>query len=188
MRNVGTNHLDDAINSHQLVSVSSAFGFLRMKHLALVLSFLLWLITGANAAPVVFVVRHAEKANSGGKDPELSVQGQKRAVALANILKDSQITSVFVTEFKRTQETAAPTARAAHVSPTVIPANNLAVIVEKLHTLNGNALVVGHGNTIPDLLKALEIATPVSIPEDDYAEIFAVVLGDAPQLLRLHYP
>jgi hypothetical protein len=53
--------------------------------------------------------------------------------------------------------------------------------------LNGNALVVGHGNTIPDLLKALGIATQVSIPEDDYTEIFAVLLGDAPQLLRLHY-
>ena len=146
------------------------------------------LVTGANAAPVVFIVRHAEKANSGGKDPELSVQGRKRAEALANILKDSQITAVFVTEFKRTQKTAAPTAKAAHVSPTVIPGNDIGVLVEKLRTLNGNALVVGHGNTIPDLLRALGIATPVSIPEDDYAEIFAVVRGDALQLLRLHYP
>ena len=159
-----------------------------MKHLALVLSIPLLLVTGANAAPVVFIVRHAEKANTGGKDPELSVQGQKRADALAHILKDSQVTSVFVTEFKRTQETAAPTARAAHVSPTVIPANDIGTLVEKLRALNGNALVVGHGNTIPDLLKALGISTPVNIPDDDYAEIFAVVLGNAAQLVRLHYP
>jgi hypothetical protein len=54
--------------------------------------------------------------------------------------------------------------------------------------LNGNALVVGHGNTIPDLLKALGIAVPVSIPENDYTEIFAVSVGDVPQLLRLQYP
>jgi hypothetical protein len=54
--------------------------------------------------------------------------------------------------------------------------------------VNGNALVVGHGNTIPDLLKALGITTPVSIPEDDYTEIFAVLVGDAPKLVRLHYP
>jgi broad specificity phosphatase PhoE len=64
----------------------------------------------------------------------------------------------------------------------------MGALVEKLRALNGNALVVGHGNTIPDLLKALGIATPVSIPEDDYTEIFAVSVGDAPQLLRLHYP
>jgi broad specificity phosphatase PhoE len=159
-----------------------------MKHLALILSIPLLLVTYANAAPVVFIVRHAEKGSTGGKDPDLSVQGQKRADALAQILKDSRIASVFVTEFKRTQETAAPTARAAHVSPKVLPANDIGALADKLRALTGNALVVGHGNTIPDLLKALGIATPVSIPEDDYTEIFAVLLGDAPQLLRLHYP
>ena len=159
-----------------------------MKHLALILSIPLLLVTYANAAPVVFIVRHAEKASSGGKDPDLSVEGQKRADALAHILKDSQIASVFVTELKRTQETAAPTASAAHVTPTVIQANDVGALVQKLRALNGNALVVGHGNTIPELLKGLGITTPVNIPEDDYTEIFAVLVGDAPQLLRLHYP
>jgi broad specificity phosphatase PhoE len=158
-----------------------------MKHLTLILSIPLLLVTAANAAPVIFIVRHAEKASIGGSDPDLSLQGQKRADALAHILKDSQITSVFVTEFKCTRETAAPTARAAPVSPTLIPANDIGALVEKLRGLNGNALVVGHGNTIRDLLKALGIATPVSIPDDDYTEVFAVLVGDAPQLLRLHY-
>jgi broad specificity phosphatase PhoE len=159
-----------------------------MKYFALTLSISLVLLTGANAAPVVFIVRHAEKASTSGKDPDLSVEGQKRADALAHILKDSQITAVFVTEFKRTQQTAAPTAKAARVTPTVVPANDIGALVGKLRALNGNALVIGHGNTIPDLLKALGITTAVSIPEDDYTEIFAVVFGDTPQLLRLHYP
>src|SRR6478735_1618308 len=122
-----------------------------MKHLALILSIPLLLITYANAAPVVFIVRHAEKATTGGKDPDLCVEGQKRADALAQILKDSKITAVFVTEFKRTQETAAPTARAAQVSPAVVPANDVGALVEKLRALNANALVVGDGNTIPNL-------------------------------------
>jgi len=160
-----------------------------MKRLAVIFSIsLLLLAAAANATPVIFIVRHAEKTSSGGKDPELSVEGQKRADALANILKDSQVAAVFVTEFKRTQETAAPTARAAHVSPTVIPAGDIGVLVAKLRGLNSNALVVGHGNTIPNLLKALGIATPVSISEDDYGEIFAVLPGNVPQLLRLRYP
>jgi phosphohistidine phosphatase SixA len=159
-----------------------------MKHLALILLIPLLLVTASKAAPVVFIVRHAEKASTGGNDPDLSLQGQKRADALAHILKDSQITSVFVTEFKRTQETAAPTTRAAHVTSTVVPANDIGALVEKLRALNGNALVVGHSNTIPDLFRSLGIATQVSIPEDDYTEIFAVLVSDAPQLLRLHYP
>ena len=163
-------------------------GILTMKRLAVIFSIPFLLAVAANAAPTIFVVRHAEKASTCGNDPDLSPQGQKRAEALASILKDSQVTSVFVTELKRTQETAAPAAKAAHVTPTVIPANDIGALVEKLRALNGNALVVGHGNTIPELLKALGIATSVSVPEDDYGEIFVVMMGDTAQLLRLHYP
>ncbi|PYK11180.1 MAG: hypothetical protein DME61_01345 [Verrucomicrobia bacterium] len=159
-----------------------------MKRLASILLIYLLLVAAGDAAPLIFVVRHAEKATTGGDNPDLSVAGQKRADALARILKDSQITAVFVSEFKRTQETAAPTARAAHLSPIVLPANDVPALVAKLRALNGNALVVGHGNTIPDLMKALGITTPISIPDDDYTEIFVVWPGDIPQLLRLHYP
>jgi 2,3-bisphosphoglycerate-dependent phosphoglycerate mutase len=159
-----------------------------MKHLALTLSIAFFVATATEAAPVIFIVRHAEKATTGGNDPGLSVAGQKRAEALARILKDSQITAVFVTEFKRTQETAAPTAKAAQVNPTVVPANDVAGLAAKVRALNGNALVVGHGNTIPDLIKALAITTPITSPEDDYSEIFVVSLDGRPQLLRLHYP
>lgn len=159
-----------------------------MRHLTLILLIPLLLAPAVDAGPVIFVVRHAEKATTGGNDPDLSVAGRKRADALAHVLKDSQITAVFVTEFKRTQETAAPTAKAANVNPTVVPANDVSGLAAKLRAANGNALVVGHGNTIPDLLKALGITRTVSIPEDDYDEIFIVSVGDVPQLVRLHYP
>ena len=59
-------------------------------------------------------------------------------------------------------------------------------MVEKLRSLKGNVLVVGHGNTIPDLIKALGIATPVNIQESDYSELIVIMLSDKPQLLRLH--
>jgi broad specificity phosphatase PhoE len=159
-----------------------------VKRVWLIFWIFVLMATAVDAVPVIVVVRHGEKASTGGNDPELSVAGQKRADALARVLKDSQITAVFVTEFKRTQQTAAPTARAAHLSPTVLPAGDIPGLVAKLRALNGNALVVGHGNTIPDLMKALGITTPVTIPEDDYTEIFLVSLSDPPQLLRLHYP
>jgi phosphohistidine phosphatase SixA len=174
-------------NSYQYAFYIRLFS---MKHLSLVLWIPLSLVVvcTANAAPVIFIVRHAEKTSSGGNDPDLSPEGEKRADALAHILKDSQITSVFVTEFKRTQQTAAPTAKAVQVIPKVVPANEIAALAHKLRALNGNALVVGHGNTIPDLLKALGVPTPVSIPDDDYNEVFAVIVGDPPQFIPLHYP
>jgi broad specificity phosphatase PhoE len=149
---------------------------------------LLSVCAAVQAAPIIVLVRHAEKAAAGGNDPELSAAGQQRAEALARILKDAGITAIFTTEFKRTQETAAPTAKATQVSPTVIPANDIPGMVEKLRGLKGNALVVAHGNTIPDLVKALGAETPVTVPEDDYSDLFLIVIADKPQLLRLQYP
>jgi len=145
-------------------------------------------VSAASAQPVVVIVRHGEKAANGGNDPDLSSAGRARADALSQILKDSGITAIFTTEFKRTQETAAPTATSTHVAPTVVAAKDIGVLVTKLHELSGNALVVGHGDTIPNLIKALGISVPVNIPDADYSELLIVTLGDKPQLLRLHYP
>jgi 2,3-bisphosphoglycerate-dependent phosphoglycerate mutase len=157
-----------------------------MKALALFL-LLFVSVSIASAQPVVVIVRHAEKAADGGTDPDLSSAGRARADALARILKDSAITGIFTTEFKRTQETASPTATSVHVTPTVVAAKDTAALVAKLHRLNGNALVVGHGDTIPNLVKALGIDSQINIPADDYSELLIVTLGDKPQLFRLHY-
>ena len=158
-----------------------------MKALAL---FLLLFVSAsiASAEPVIVIVRHAEKAANGGSDPDLSSAGRARADALARILKDAGITAIFTSEFKRTQETAAPAATLAHVAPTVVAAKDTAGLVAKLHQLNGNALVVAHGNTIPNIIKALGINSAINIPGADYSELLIVTLGDKPQLFRLHYP
>ena len=157
-----------------------------MKTAALFLS-ILTSVSIASAQPVVFIVRHAEKA-VGGSDPDLSATGQARAEMLARILKDSAITAIFTSEFKRTQETAAPIAKSFGVTPVVVRAKDTAALVAKLHQLSGNALVVGHGNTIPELIKVLGIEATIEIPENDYTELLIVLLGDKPRLLRLHYP
>jgi len=158
-----------------------------MKALALFL-LLFVSLSMASAQPVVVIVRHAEKATNGGSDPDLSSTGRARADALSRILKDSGITAIFTTEFKRTQESAAPTATSTHVTPTVVAAKDTASLVAKLHQVSGNALVVGHGDTIPNIIKALGISVPVNIPDADYSELLIVTLGDKPQLFRLHYP
>ena len=158
-----------------------------MKRLVLLLSAFV-VVTAASAEPLVVIVRHAEKAASGGNDPDLAPAGRARADALARMLKDSGVTTVFASEFKRTQETAAPTAKSTGVAPTIVPAKDIAALVSKLHQLKGNALVVAHSDTIPNIAKALGIDTPIQIPDDDYTELLVVALGDKPELLRLHFP
>jgi len=134
----------------------------------------------------VFIVRHAEKADHS-KDAELSEAGRARAEVLANILRDSKISFVYTTQFKRTQQTAAPLAKALGLPLTALPAENQAALVAKLRASTGNSLVIGHGNTIPDVIKALGISEPVNISDNDYDNLFVIVLGDKPYLIRLHY-
>jgi phosphohistidine phosphatase SixA len=134
----------------------------------------------------VFIVRHAEKVDDS-KDAELSETGRARAETLANMLRDAKIGAIYATEFKRTQQTAAPLAKALGLTVTTLPAADQAALVAKLRASTANSLVVGHGNTIPDVIKALGISEPVNISESDYDNLFVVVFGEKPCLIRLHY-
>lgn len=156
------------------------------RFLSLLLVFAVCL-SAATAQSTIFIVRHAEKAGDGGNDPDLSDLGRARAETLANMLKDAGISAIYVTEFKRTQQTAAPLAKALGITVTTLPAKDNAALVAKLRASNGNALVVGHSDTIPDLIKALGISEPINIAENDYDNLFAAVLDEKPHLIRLHY-
>ena len=158
-----------------------------MKSIALLSLCLGLALSSAHAQHTIFLVRHAEKAAGDSKDPDLSESGRARAERLASMLRDANISEIFVTEFKRTQETAAPLARAGAIKITTIPAGQGAELLEKLKTGTENALVIGHGNTLPDLMKALGIETAVHIAETDYDNLFVVVMDEKPRLLRLHF-
>jgi broad specificity phosphatase PhoE len=154
--------------------------------IALLLSSLL-LVSTSFAGPTIFFVRHAEKATTGGDDMDISEAGRGRAESLATVLKDAEITTLYTTEFKRTQQTAAPLAKALHLEPIVISSKDSAALLAKLRNSSGNVLVVGHGNTIPDLLKTLDITTPINIADNDYDNLFIVLMEEKPRLIRLHY-
>ena len=145
--------------------------------------------TGAEAGPTIFLVRHAEKSNAtpGDKDPGLTAEGMVRAERLATLLKGAHITTIFATEFQRTQLTAQPLARALTLPVTVIKANDLDALTKSLQQSKGNALVVGHSNTVPELIKRLGVAIPIEIGENDYDHLFAVTTGERPQLIHSRY-
>jgi broad specificity phosphatase PhoE len=146
------------------------------------------------AQPTVFLVRHAERADAApgaaptmSADPDLSEAGRARAESLAAMLKDAKITAIFTTEFKRTQQTAAPLAKAIGVTVTTVTSKNAADLVMQVQASKGNVLVVGHSNTVPDVITALGVSTPVTIADDEFDNLFLVTRSTPPSLLRLHY-
>jgi phosphohistidine phosphatase SixA len=159
----------------------------------------------AGESQLVFLVRHAEKAvspapaagtTSGEKpmtapadDPPLSVAGHARAAKLAGMLRSADVKYIFATEFLRTRQTAAPMAQARHLEIVSLPAKDPDALLAQVRQVKGNVLIVGHSNTVPDLLKRLGIKDDITIVDPEYDNLFVVVRPDVgePTLIRLRY-
>ncbi len=165
-----------------------------VRRAALALGILIVLLGAAHAASAqqaVYIVRHAERADQSPDSP-LSDKGHARAQRLAEMLQHAGITYVFTSELRRTIDTAAPLTHINHLrGGQQVPAANTPALVEKLSALGpqDRALVVGHSNTVPEILRALRVAPSVTIADDEYDNLFIVVpqKDAAPVLLRLKY-
>ncbi len=142
----------------------------------------------ATAAVTVILVRHAEKAAQPANDPPLTLEGKRRAELLAATLADAGVTAIYVTEYRRTGETAAVVAERLHLAPQVIPGADTAAQVAAIRQLqNGTVLVVGHSNTVPKLITLLG-GPAVAIDDNQFDGFFVLTLGANPvSFLRLHY-
>jgi broad specificity phosphatase PhoE len=155
---------------------------------------ILMLAVPAAAQQAVFVVRHGERADTAGgaapmmaNDPDLSEAGKARAQSLASALKDAGITAIYTTEYKRTRQTAEPLAKALGLDVTVVPARDMSGLIEKVQGATGNVLVIGHSNSVGDVIAKLGAVEPVKLEDSDYDKLFIVVKGEKPVLLRLHF-
>jgi broad specificity phosphatase PhoE len=138
----------------------------------------------ASAQQTVFVVRHAERADGGAgantmtgtpADPPLSSAGEARAQKLASMLADAGIKAIYVTEFKRTQDTAKPLAAKLGLRVEVIPSKDTAALIAKVRAEHPNdaVLIVGHSNTVPDVVKAFTGRT-VTMSDEEYSAMFVL--------------
>jgi broad specificity phosphatase PhoE len=109
-------------------------------------------------------------------DPLLSAAGQARAERLAQMLADAGITAIYATEFRRTQDTGQPLGAKLGVPVRPMPAKDTAGLVAKLKADHAKdvVLVIGHSNTVPDVIKALGGAA-VTVGDTEYDSLFIVV-------------
>jgi broad specificity phosphatase PhoE len=138
----------------------------------------------AHAQQMVFLVRHAERADDGAAaagmqaqtDPELSDVGRARAARLATMLGDAGISAVFATEYRRTQDTGKPLATKLGVTVTTVGARDADALLAQLKSDHADdiVLVVGHSNTVPALIRALGGPT-FTMGEDEYDSLFVMV-------------
>ncbi|MGF1923907.1 MAG: SixA phosphatase family protein [Bacteroidia bacterium] len=129
----------------------------------------------------IWVVRHAEKETSDpkDKDPDLSPEGKERAGMLAKHLKGEKIDSIFSTNYKRTKLTGYPTADKIGIAIKTYDASKLKEFADGLlkNAKGKKMLIIGHSNTVQELLVAFGVPKPVKdLTDDDYDYIFTLTI------------
>lgn len=157
---------------------------------------------GETKVTTVFLVRHAEKADGPGQDPPLSEAGKLRAEALARLLQSAGVKGIYTSQFQRTRQTAEPLAKrlGLTVSPVALsvkPSNPREVSDESIRELTkkveahaGEALlIVGHTNSVPEVIKMLGGDAVPKIDESKFDDLFVVTVyaGGRAKVVQLKY-
>ena len=164
---------------------------------------LLWLLVVMWTAPAaaqsqpttVIVVRHAEKAGQPADDPPLSAEGSVRADELAHVLRNAGVTAIYSTPYARTQQTAAPLARALGITVTTTPIPNRSVtayaadIAARAKREGGVIVVIGHSNTLGPVVQALGGPEIGEIVDERYDDLLILTIqeGSPTRLIRAKY-
>jgi len=125
----------------------------------------------------LYLTRHAEKAATG-TDPALTADGQVRAKNIAATLKDAKIKHVYSTSYQRTTQTAQPLASYLGLPVSTYDPAQLAAFAQQLRALPDNALVVGHSDTTPELIRQLGGDPGSDIPETEFDRLYQVSIAD----------
>ncbi|MDB5670069.1 MAG: hypothetical protein JWO25_1028 [Alphaproteobacteria bacterium] len=148
-----------------------------MRLLRLVVLLALGLATASPgvAAPVYYVMRHLQKGE--GQDPPLSPQGQADAVLLSRWFKSDPPKAIYVSTTRRAHETAAPLAARLRLSVKDYDPRDTPALIARVRQEKGTVLIVGHSNTVPDIVEALGGVRPKALLDSDYGGIWRVGPG-----------
>jgi len=137
----------------------------------------------------VYLVRHAERANEPAPDPVLNETGKTRAQTLARMLEKAGVKAIYTSQFQRAVQTAEPLAKLLGIpvtpqtmtsnpsNPREVTEGSIKQITDKIHQRSGEAvLVVGHTNTIPQVIKMLGGDEIPVIDEQKYDDLYIVTV------------
>ncbi|MCY0912578.1 SixA phosphatase family protein [Massilia antarctica] len=130
----------------------------------------------ASADPtIIYLVRHGEKG-SVDKYPALTTQGQARARNIAAMLKTTGIAHIYSSTAQRTRQTAQPLATELGLQVQVYDPAQSAKLVGEVKAAGGTALVVGHSNTVPELVRLFGGKPGSDIGEDEFDRLYQLIV------------
>jgi broad specificity phosphatase PhoE len=140
----------------------------------------------ALAQPTAYVMRHLEKAE--GNDPALSPLGTRNAARLPALLGTAPRTVIYVSTTRRARETATPLAIALGLTPKTYDPRDTPALIARVRAETGIVLIVGHSNTVPEIVAALGGTRPADIPETQFGDIWRVDPDGKTTQIRIDSP
>ena len=138
-----------------------------------------------SAQTTIYLVRHAEKVTKKDvEDPELTAIGKFRALNIAKQLSKVGISKIFSTEYKRTLQTAQPLADYLDLKIEYYDPKLLTEFAEKIKSMQGIFLVVGHSNTTPQLTQLVSNKEVMPIHDKEYDNLYQVIINENQTLLN----
>lgn len=129
----------------------------------------------------IYVVRHAGRAAptaSTGNNVTLTPEGFQRSFVLKDTLKNKGIKAVYTTNYTRTIQTAAPTCQQFGLAH-VLYNNGDSLLAALINQRGKSSLVVGHSNTVPQMLRHAGLAPSFSgdIADNDFDNLFIIKIN-----------
>jgi phosphohistidine phosphatase SixA len=137
--------------------------------------------------PNIYVVRHLNTP-AGERDPDLLPEGQRAAQLLAGWFGRERVQAIYVSDFRRTRQTAAPLAARLGLVPIVYDPADTPGLIARVRAGPLPALIVGHSNTVPDIVAQLGGTRPGPLVHEDFGDIWRVAADGATERLRIDAP
>jgi 2,3-bisphosphoglycerate-dependent phosphoglycerate mutase len=136
----------------------------------------------------IYIVRHGEKLN--GDDPLLTDEGNKRAGDLMRQLKNKKISRIYVSEFKRTQNTGDSLRLQLGIDTVQINADtscaSLFAAITQHNDWNKSILIISHSNIMQKIIYKLGITDfpQEYIPAAEFDNLYIVSLKKKKAVLK----
>jgi phosphohistidine phosphatase SixA len=140
--------------------------------------------TTAVADPGIYVMRHLNTPQ-GERDPDLLPEGQAAAQRLVQLFDRERPAVIYVSSFKRTQQTAAAVAALYDLTPIVYDPADTPGLVARVRAGPLPALVVGHSNTVPDIVAQLGGTRPAPLSHPDFGDVWRIGTGGVTTRMRV---
>lgn len=133
--------------------------------------------------PRLVLLRHADY-DGGPGDPSLNADGLARRDQLAHVLSEIGVSHIIVSQWARTAQTAQTLATATGLTPEQITHNNYAAIVAAARSHPSTVLIVGHSDTVPELIRRFTGTPGPVIASTDFDNMF---ISERTRLIHLRY-